>query len=119
MGKCIALPTRKNPFLTALRFIAMSSPMLLIGCLFLITSLGGIQAAELSKSRDCAIFELDNSINPELTDQENIDRLNNIFMNSVNFAKHCDTPTKLNDAAGGAGSGGCEAGGSTAAPLRR
>ena len=94
------------PFLTGLHLLASRCHMHVIGYLLLLTCLGGTQAAELSKSRDCLVFELDDEINPELTNQENIDMLNDLFMKSVNSVKHCDTTTKFNGASGGSTSGG-------------
>ena len=99
------------PFLSGLRLLASRCPMHVIGYLLLLTSLGATQAAELSKSRDCLVFELDDAINPELTNRENIDILNDIFMRSVSSVKHCDATTKFNGAASGSTSGGSSVGG--------
>lgn len=99
------------PFLSGLRLLASRCPVPVIGYLLLLTSLGVTQAAELSKSRDCLVFELDDAINPELTNQENIDMMNDIFMRSVNSVKHCDATTKFNGASGGSTSGGSGVGG--------
>ena len=99
------------PFLSGLRLLASRCPMHVIGYLLLLTSLGATEAAELSKSRDCLVFELDDAINPELTNQENIDMLNDLLMESVNSVKHCDAPTKSNGVSGGSTSAGSGGGG--------
>ena len=67
-------------------------------------------SAELSKTRDCTVIEVEPEVDPNLTTQENIQRLTEQFFESVNTVQHCEPPS---DSAAGGGAGG-GAGGATA-----
>ena len=77
-----------------------------------------IYASELSKTRDCTVIELDPEIDPNMTTEENIQRLTEQFFESVNTVQHCEPPTDSASSGGGGGggaAGGGAAGGGTAA----
>jgi hypothetical protein len=69
-------------------------------------------ASELSKTRDCTVIELEPEIDPNMTTQENIQRLTEQFFESVNTVQHCEPPT--DSASSGGGGGGGAAGGGAA-----
>lgn len=74
-----------------------------------------IRASELSKTRDCTVIELDPEIDPNMTTQENIQRLTEQFFESVNTVQHCEPPTDSASSGGGAAGGGAAGGGAAAA----
>ena len=74
-----------------------------------------IRASELSKTRDCTVIELDPEIDPNMTTQENIQRLTEQFFESVNTVQHCEPPTDSASSGGGAAGGGATGGGAAAA----
>ena len=63
-------------------------------------------SAELSKTRDCTVIEVEPEVDPNLTTQENIQRLTEQFFESVNTVQHCEPPS---DSAAGGGAGGATA----------
>ena len=63
-------------------------------------------SAELSKTRDCTVIEVEPEVDPNLTTQENIQRLTDQFFESVNTVQHCEPPS---DSAAGGGAGGATA----------
>ena len=73
-----------------------------------------IRASELSKTRDCTVIELDPEIDPNMTTQENIQRLTEQFFESVNTVQHCEPPTDSASSGGGGAAGGGAAGGGAA-----
>ena len=70
-----------------------------------------IRASELSKTRDCTVIELDPEIDPNMTTQENIQRLTEQFFESVNTVQHCEPPTDSASSGGGGGAGAAAGGG--------
>ena len=68
-------------------------------------------ANELSKSRDCTVIELEPEIDPNLTTEENIQKLTEQFFESVNTVQHCDVSTDAASSGGGGAAGGGAAGG--------
>lgn len=79
----------------------MNFKQLLIGTFSLMLLSIISHSAELSKTRDCTVIELEPKVDPNLTTQENIQRLTEKFFESVNTVQHCEPP----NAAGGAGGG--------------
>ena len=63
-------------------------------------------SAELSETRDCTVIEVEPEVDPNLTTQENIQRLTEQFFESVNTVQHCEPPS---DSAAGGGAGGATA----------
>ena len=74
-----------------------------IGIFSLMLIPGISDSAELSKARECTVIELEPEVDPNLTNQENIQRLTEQFFESVNTVQHCEQP---NDSAAGGGAGG-------------
>ncbi len=69
-----------------------------IGIFSLMLIPGISDSAELPKARECTV-----EVDPNLTNQENIQRLTEQFFESVNTVQHCEQP---NDSAAGGGAGG-------------
>ena len=63
-------------------------------------------SAELSKTLDCTVIELEPEVDSTLTTQENIQRLTEQFFESVNTVQHCDPPDDSSASGGGAGGSG-------------
>lgn len=64
-----------------------------------------LEASELSKTRDCTVIELRPEIDPNLTNQENLERLTQQFFQSVNTVQHCDPPDEALSAGDSEGGG--------------
>ena len=64
-----------------------------------------LEASELSKTRDCTVINLEPELDPNLTNQENLERLTEQFFQSVNTVQHCDPPDESLSAGNGAGGG--------------
>ena len=69
-------------------------------------------SSELSKTHDCTVLTQDIKVDPNLTNEENVKRLTDMFNESVNTVVHCEPPSD-NSAAGGGGGGGGGASAST------
>ena len=80
-----------------------------IGIFSLMLIPGISDSAELSKARECTVIELEPEVDPNLTNQENIQHLTEQFFESVNTVQHCEQPN--DSAAGGGGAGGGTGGG--------
>ena len=81
----------------------MNSKQLLVGMVTMILLPSLSNSSELSKTRDCTVIELEPEIDPNLTTQENIQRLTEQFFESVNTVQHCEPPSET--ASSGAGGG--------------
>jgi hypothetical protein len=51
------------------------------------------KSSELSKTRDCTVLDAEVEADPNLTTEENIKRLTDMFYESVNTVTHCDPPS--------------------------
>jgi hypothetical protein len=65
-----------------------------------------VHSSELSKTHDCTVLNQDVEVDPNLTNEENVKRLTDMFYDSVNTVVHCDPPSESSAAGGGGGGGG-------------
>ena len=84
----------------------MNSKQLLVGMVAMILLPSLSNSSELSKTRDCTVIELEPEIDPNLTTQENIQRLTEQFFESVNTVQHCEPPSEAASSGAGGGAGG-------------